>query len=165
MFPSYGPATVEVDPWHSLRRRRSRLLRPARPATPRRDRKAMLGPLSRDEGSQRYRPIACSTQRAATTRAHPQLGLVPAQPAQLSPLGVPQQRVTVVGRPSLGTPVTHHPLVDARVPGDLRDRLPRLQGQPHRTLLEGLIELPTLPVAIASSPKWRWLHDAKRSPL
>jgi hypothetical protein len=44
--------------------------------------------------------------------------------------------------PLLGARVAQRALVDAQFPRDLRDRLTRLPDQPHRTLLEVLIELP-----------------------
>ena len=41
----------------------------------------------------------------------------------------------------LGAPVTQRRLVDPQLAGDLRDRLAGLVDQPHRALLEVLIEL------------------------
>jgi hypothetical protein len=63
--------------------------------------------------------------------------------AQLRPLILAQRPVTLTA----AAPVQHHPvaqgaLVDAQLPGHLRDRPARLPDNPDRALLEVLIEPP-----------------------
>src|SRR5689334_7946792 len=94
---------------------------------------------------------------------HPQLDILLAQPLQLGALALAQRRVAARPAASLpGTPVTQRALVDAQLPGHLRDRLARLEHQPHRTLLKILIELPVLPCHRSSSK--RCLHITRGSP-
>src|SRR4029079_11023035 len=94
---------------------------------------------------------------------HPQLDILPPQPVQLDALALAQRRVAVFPAASLPrAPVTQRALVDAQLPGHLRDRLPRLEHQPHRTRPKVLIELPVLP-RHRSSLK-RCLHATRGSP-
>jgi transposase len=64
------------------------------------------------------------------------------QPAQFLAL-VLAQRTHTVPATVLSTPVTQRPLVNPQFAGHLGDRLAGLADQPHRALLEVLIELPT----------------------
>src|SRR5690242_20668789 len=94
---------------------------------------------------------------------HPQLDILPAQPLQLRALALAHRGVAVCLAAAFpGTPVTQRALVDAQLPGHLRDRLARLEHQPHRALLKILIELPVLPCHRSSSK--RCLHITRGSP-
>ena len=130
---------------------------PQRPARGRM-RNLMLGPLGGDEPGHRYRPIASFTQRAterlstsrcirssafsfrsrtSSARSHSLNAALPSSPAAALP----------------GAPVAQRALVDAQLPGHLRDRLPGLEHHPHRALPEVLIELPILSLPSPSSSK------------
>jgi hypothetical protein len=74
---------------------------------------------------------------------HLQLRTVLTQPHQLCPLVLTQSAITALPATPLSIdPVAQRPVMDSQFPGDLRDRLAGLPDQPHRTLLEVLIELP-----------------------
>src|SRR5690348_6578788 len=94
---------------------------------------------------------------------HPQLDILPAQPLQLRALALAHRGVAVCLAAAFpGTPVTQRALVDAQLPGHLRDRLARLEHQPHRALLKIVIKLPVLPCHRSSSK--RCLHNMRGSP-
>src|SRR3982750_2673583 len=67
---------------------------------------------------------------------HPQLGVLRAQPLELLDVTGGQALGALAGLPGLGDPVAQGALVDAQVPGDLGDRLPRLLDDPDRSLAE-----------------------------
>jgi len=74
---------------------------------------------------------------------HRQLSVLLTQPRQLRALVLAQRAVPLTPP----APVQHHPvtqgsLVNAQVPGHLRDRLAGLPDNPDRALPEILIELP-----------------------
>src|SRR3954452_17380295 len=91
---------------------------------------------------------------------HPQLDHLATQPFQLGPLVRIQGAVLLPGPPLPGAPVAQRALVDAQIPGHLRDRLTGINDQLHRALLEVLIELPILlahrplPPQRAMSPRY-----------
>jgi hypothetical protein len=108
-------------------------------------RNLVLDPLGCDEPGHGVPPhrILDPQGRAALEdiAAHPQLGVLLAQPSQLHPL-VLTERALTVPPPILGAPIAQRALIDPELSGHLRDRLTGLAHQPHRTLLEVLIELP-----------------------
>ena len=117
-------------------------------------RDAVLGPLGGDEPGHRYRPIASFTQRATerlrTSRCIRSSMFSLTQPLQLGALALAHRRVAALPAPSLpSTPVTQRALVDAQLPGHLRDRLARLEHQPHRALLGSLDQISGTAVATA----------------
>src|SRR3954471_14689084 len=75
---------------------------------------------------------------------HPQLGVLNPQPLQLGKI-IPGQAVPP-GPYDLITsdPVAERALVDPKITSNLRDRPTSLVHQPHRTLAELRVELPTL---------------------
>jgi hypothetical protein len=77
---------------------------------------------------------------------HRKLGILPAQPDQLSPLVLAQPAIAALTSPAVpGHPALQRVRLDPQVPGHLRDRLARLPDQPDRALPEILIELPARP--------------------
>ena len=110
-------------------------------------RDAVITPLSNDEGHHGYRPIASWTHRATlrlrTSHRISQLRAVPAQPNQFFPFVLAERATTALTAPPVSVnPVAQRPIMDPQFPGNLRNRLASLPDQPHRTLLEALIELP-----------------------
>jgi hypothetical protein len=110
-------------------------------------RDAVLVPLRRDGSRQAQRPVASFTQRATLRfediALHRQLGVLPPQPHQLRALILAQDAVP--GTPA--APVQVHlvpqrPLVDAQLPGHLRDRPASPPDNPDRAFPEIVIELP-----------------------
>src|ERR1700756_2011810 len=68
---------------------------------------------------------------------HRQLSVLPPQPGELRPLILTQRPVPLATAALIRLhPFAERPLVDAQTPGHLRDRLPGLPDQPHRTLTE-----------------------------
>src|SRR5690348_6360436 len=95
---------------------------------------------------------------------HPQLDVLGPQPLQLRALGLAQRRVAaLIAAPPASAPVTQRALVDAQLPGHLRDRLARLEHQLNRAISKLLIKFSVLPWHRSSSK--RCLHATRGSPL
>ena len=98
-----------------------------------------------------------TTQRLSTPALHPQLGVLAAQPGQLSPIIAAQGlSLTSIDRVLLH-PVTQGLLPNPQLTGDLGDRLARLPHDLDRSLAELRIE-PTSGLC-HSAPYSPCLHD------
>src|SRR6266702_1619620 len=87
-----------------------------------------------------------------------------ARTGQLGPLVLAQPPTAALAAPAVQPhPVAQGALVDPQPPGHLRDRLPGLPDQPHRALLEVLVELPAC-LCHRPPPLRRCVHATRGNP-